>query len=306
MTTTNSLSARYFTVALLISLCGMAFLYLPAFESTRALLTGNWGLTPSTLFVGTAALVIGAYLLLLLRFQQLATQPLSTLIKQIETNRPATALTAKPKVMEVDRFRYLLETRSLMIEKLENRISDLEKDRVSVEEKLVSSRKEKEANLISIEERTRRVEELRSERAVLEERVRRLEANLNEERKANVHQEIEKRSDEIYSQMEKAVEASALKSIWLPQIVKDLNGPAAVIQKTIDDLQENWETASFARLKSDLSKLKEQGEALTNALDRITDKEVDRSGQAASTSNVTEFPKPSSDDERSSERVAES
>ena len=48
---------------------------------------------------------------------------------------------------------------------------------------------------------------------MLEERVIRLEANLDEERKANVHQEIEKRSDEIYSQMDKAVEASALKSI---------------------------------------------------------------------------------------------
>ena len=191
----------------------MAFLYLPAFESSRAVLIVNWGLTPSTLFVGTAALTFGIYLLLLLRFQQVATQPLTQLIKQVETNRLANAFSAKAKVMEVDRFRYLLENRSLMIEKLEDRIGELEKDQLSLNEKLATSRKEKESNLISIEERTRRVEELRSEKAVLEERVIRLEANLDEERKANVHQEIEKRSDEIYSQMEKAVEASALKSI---------------------------------------------------------------------------------------------
>ena len=57
--------------------------------------------------------------------------------------------------------------------------------------------------------------------------------------------------------MEKALEASTLKSIWLPWAAKALNGPAAIIHKTIADLQENWDTASFARLKSDLAELKE-------------------------------------------------
>ena len=306
MTTTSSLSARYFTVALIISLSGMAFLYLPSFESTRAFFAGNWGLTLSTLFVGTGALVVAAYLLLLLRFQQVATQSLISIIKQVETNRPATAFTAKPKVMEVDRFRYLLENLPLMIEKLEDLIDELEKHRASSEEKLVSFGKEKEANLISIEERTRRVEELRSERAVLEESVRRLEAKLDEERKANVHQEIEKRSDEIYNQMEKAVEASALKSIWLPKIAKDLNGPSAVIQKTIDDLQGNWDTTSFARLKSDVAELKEQGEILAGALNRLNNTDANPEQQTGYTSNLTEFPKPNCEDERSSARIAKS
>ena len=306
MTTTNSLAARYFAIALTASLLGMAFLYLPAFESSRAVLIDNWGLTPSTLFVGTAALIFGIYLLLLLRFQQVATQPLTQLIKQVETNRLANAFSAKAKVMEVDRFRYLLENRSLMVEKLEDRIGELEKDQLSLNEKLAASSKEKKSNLISIEERTRRVEELRSERAVLEERVIRLEAYLDEERKANVHQEIEKRSDEIYSQMEKAVEASALKSIWLPQVAKDLNGPAAIIHKTIADLQENWDTASFARLKSDLAELKEQGEILMNVLNRLAEKESESSNQASFSSNLAEFPKPESEETRSSKRIAES
>ena len=306
MTTTNSLAARYFAIALAASLLGMAFLNLPAFQSSRSMLIDSWGLTPSTLFVAIGALLIGIYLLLLLRFQQLATNPLSQLIKQVETNRLANAFSTKPKLMEVDRFRYLLEQRSLMVEKLEAQISELEKGQHSLEEKLAASRKEKESNLISIEERTRRVEELRSERAVLEERLVRLEASLEEERKANVHQEIEKRSDEIYNQMEKAVEASALKSIWMPQIVKDLNGPAAIIQKTIADLQENWDTASFARLKSDLGELKEQGEILASVLSRLTENGAGSPDLSISPSNLAEFPKPEDEDPRSSERVAES
>ena len=141
---------------------------------------------------------------------------------------------------------------------------------------------------------------------MLEERVIRLEANLDEERKANVHQEIEKRSDEIYSQMEKAVEASALKSIWLPHIAKDLNGPAAIIHKTIADLQENWDTASFARLKSDLAELQEQGEILMNVLNRLTEKEPETSKQAAFSSDLAEFSTPNSEETRSSEFIAES
>lgn len=127
MTTTNSLAARCFAIALTASLLGMALLYLPAFESNRTVLIDNWGLTPPTLFVSTAALIFGIYLLLLLRFQQIATQPLTQLIKQEETNRLANAFSAKAKVMEVDRFRYLLENRSLMIEKLEDRIGDIPK-----------------------------------------------------------------------------------------------------------------------------------------------------------------------------------
>ena len=306
MTTTNSLAARYFAIALTASLLVMAFLYLPAFEASRAVLIDNWGLPPSTLFVGTAALIFAIYLLILLRFHQIATQPLTQLIKQLETNRLTNAFSTKAKVMEVDRFRYLLENRSLMVEKLEDRIGELEKDQLSLNEKLAASSKEKKSNLISIEERTRRVEELRSERAVLEERVIRLEANLDEERKANVHQEIEKRSDEIYSQMEKAVEASALKSIWLPHIAKDLNGPAAIIHKTIADLQENWDTASFARLKSDLAELQEQGEILMNVLNRLTEKEPETSKQAAFSSDLAEFSTPDSEETRSSECIAES
>ena len=106
---------------------GMAFLYLSAFESSRAFLIDNYGLTPSTLFIGTAALIFGIYLLLLNRFQQMATNPLAQLIKQVETNPLSNAFSAKAKVMEVDRFRYLLENRSLMVEKLEDRIHDIPK-----------------------------------------------------------------------------------------------------------------------------------------------------------------------------------
>ena len=69
--------------------------------------------------------------------------------------------------------------------------------------------------------------------------------------------------------MEKALEASTLKSIWLPWAAKALNGPAAIIHKTIADLQENWYTDSFARSESDLAELKEQGEIMMKMLDRL-------------------------------------
>lgn len=72
-------------------------------------------------------LFFGIYLLLLNRFQQIATNPLAQLIKQVETNRLSNAFSAKATVMEVDRFHYLLENRSLMVEKLEDRIDDIPK-----------------------------------------------------------------------------------------------------------------------------------------------------------------------------------
>ena len=94
--------------------------------------------------------------------------------------------------------------------------------------------------------------------------------------------------------MEKALEASILKSIWLPEAAKALNGPAAIIHKTIADLQENWDTASFARLKSDLAELKEQGEIMMKVLDRLAEKASESSKQASFSSNFAEFPKPDS------------
>ena len=94
--------------------------------------------------------------------------------------------------------------------------------------------------------------------------------------------------------MEKALEASILKSIWLPEAAKALNGPAAIIHKTIADLQENWDTVSFARLKSDLAELKEQGEIMMKVLDRLAEKASESSKQASFSSNFAEFPKPDS------------
>ena len=52
--------------------------------------------------------------------------------------------------------------------------------------------------------------------------------------------------------MERAVEASAYKAFWFPQIFQDLNTPVSIVSTTLKNLDLNWESSFFNRLESDI------------------------------------------------------
>ena len=133
MTTTNSLSARYFATGLITSLTTIVYLCLPRLEENQASLASKLGITESALVLGV---LIAIFAILWLRFQQIAPQPLIALTKQAETNRLNSGYSPKSKLMGAKRFRYLLKSRALMIEKIEAELEELKESNVDYKTKL--------------------------------------------------------------------------------------------------------------------------------------------------------------------------
>ena len=133
MNTTNPLSARYFATGLITSLTTIVYLCLPRLEENQASLASKLGITESALVLGV---LIAIFAILWLRFQQIAPQPLIALTKQAETNRLNSGYSPKSKLMGAKRFRYLLKSRALMIEKIEAELEELKESNVDYKTKL--------------------------------------------------------------------------------------------------------------------------------------------------------------------------
>ncbi len=296
MTTTNSVFARSLVLCFLTAAFSLALLALPALESVRVALSERLNLTPAALFIVALFLQSAVFAFVYLRTQHLVSHPLTALIKQAETNRLNSAFSPKSKIMEVDRLKYLLENRVLVAEKMEEQIKNLEVRAEELEQSLSRATSERESGRLDLREKAKQIEELRLERVELQKVRADLESALEEGRKSQVRVEVEKRSDEIYAQMEKAVEATSYKSIWFPQLQRDLRAPAAIIQNTSRYLSENWDSSSFARLKSDIEILKEQSQSLIEQIDGLaqTDEKSfdDESTDPPEENTITEFLRP--------------
>jgi len=69
-----------------------------------------------------------------------------------------------------------------------------------------------------------------------------------------------KKNDEIYHQIRCTVEESACKAIGFPHIFQDINIPVSIINNKLENLDQNWESSSFTRLKYDIETLREQSD----------------------------------------------
>lgn len=157
MTTTNSLSARYFATGLITSLATIVYLCLPRLEENRASLVSKLGITESALVLGV---LIAIFAILWLRFQQIASQPLIALTKQAETNRLNSGYSPKSKLMEVNRFRYLLKSRALMTEKIEAELEELKVSNVDYKTKLDNTEQRGSLAKAEIAEKSKLIKEM--------------------------------------------------------------------------------------------------------------------------------------------------
>ena len=157
MTTTNSLTARYFATGLITSLTTIVYLCLPRLEENQASLASKLGITESALVLGV---LIAIFAILWLRFQQIAPQPLIALTKQAETNRLNSGYSPKSKLMEAKRFRYLLKIRALMIEKIEAELEELKESNVDYKTKLDTAEQKGSLTKAEIAEKSMLIKEM--------------------------------------------------------------------------------------------------------------------------------------------------
>ena len=89
------------------------------------------------------------------------------------------------------------------------------------------------------------------------------------------------------------VEEFAYKAIRSPQIFQNINMPVSIINNTLENLEQNWESNSFTRLKSDIETLREQSDHLLELLKQLAgDNPKTSENSYERTGLIAEFPKP--------------
>ena len=89
------------------------------------------------------------------------------------------------------------------------------------------------------------------------------------------------------------VEEFAHKAIRFPQIFQNINMPVSIINNTLENLEQNWESNSFTRLKSDIETLREQSDHLLELLKQLAgDNPKTSENSYERTDLIAEFPKP--------------
>ncbi len=67
-----------------------------------------------------------------------------------------------------------------------------------------------------------------------------LETALETERKTKVGREVKRRTEEIYSQVERAVSEASARAIWIPNLLNKIETPTTLINELTKRLQDNW------------------------------------------------------------------
>ena len=93
--------------------------------------------------------------------------------------------------------------------------------------------------------------------------------------------------------MGRTVEEPAYKAIRFPQIFQNINMPVSIINYTLENLDQNWESSSFARLKSDIETLREQSDHPLDLLQQLAGDNPKTSKDSDERTNViVEFTQP--------------
>lgn len=219
--------------------------------------------------------------------------PLESLAKKAENDRLGFSFQSKSKLAEEDRLQIALERLSLTIGELEQQSDHLDAKLEAAEQRqeetlsqLKHTEDEREANASIIKELQSDIEDLNTKND-------KLERYLDEERKAKVCREVEKRTEEIYEQMERAVEASALKAIWVPHFVHEVKSSARNIHRLSDRLVSKFEELSLARIHTKLEEILEHSENQLKELDRLSEAESPEAESPKKTISRKKTPAPS-------------
>lgn len=268
MTSIKSTLARNFAVMILLLLAVFALLYLPALAPFRSDVAVKCNLTELGLSSAVILVLAGIYLLMGWRLNGILSVPLVDLVKRAESNLLNVSVGPKPKLMEANRLAFVIEAKATRVREIENLLDDSEHGVENAEKKVV----ELESKIAGLEsasqESEKTIEDLRLQSWKLQELNKHLEKSVEEERQRKVGVEVEKRADEIYSQMERAVAASAMKSMWLPKILQEIKSPSSVIHSVVERLRNKWDDLSFSRIREDLLEVHRQSEKQMGAINK--------------------------------------
>ncbi|MBK1878923.1 hypothetical protein [Pelagicoccus mobilis] len=261
--------AQNFAVSAVSSAAILAFMNVPFLEGTR----NSLGASPALLWVLAATLIIAIQFFTFRRSLKLVASPLNRLMKEAEHGEQGFAFKTRAKTKEEDGIKHAIEAANLRARESGDQAEELEAELEKTSQTLADETT-KSATLQSrydeIESSTR---DIRVENETLKAAKTALELTLENERKSKVGAEVEKRTEEIYTQMERAVSAAAIKSVWIPSLVHELKTPITLINQLSSKLSTSWQERSLKEVGQEIEAIVAQSETQLSLLNEILERQ---------------------------------
>jgi len=241
----------------------------------RETIAGLGGLAAEALWIPSIVLVVAVNYTILKIFKRTISEPLLHIAQEIELNKPGSyAFKSTSRNEEEKALKHFVESQSLRSTEMETQIDDLENERDH-------AKKDLEVALEKAARATQELEETLVAKAEIRETAERLKAKntvfkqeLDTERANKVGNEVQKRADEIYHQMERAVEAAAYKKIWLPSILEEVKTPAKLISDIATRIERSWDDTPLNKLKIEVEEINRHCDEQLRLLKAISNREA--------------------------------
>ncbi|MBD5780581.1 hypothetical protein IEN85_13855 [Pelagicoccus sp. NFK12] len=253
---------------------GLVFMSLPALAATRESLTASLGLSGQlNLWVPVGSLIAACHgLAYFLSLKKIA-RPLQKLATNASHCEHGFAFKTRSNSAEEDTIKHAIEANNLKTREAIQQAEELQEEVRDLKSQLEAAQFKIQTISAENEEAVQAVSELRVERETLKATNTALETTLENERKTKIGVEVEKRAEEIYAQMERAISAASLKSLWLPSFVQELKEPAALINEISGGLRDNCNNTPISTIAAQIEQIHKQAEKQLATLQAILDRQ---------------------------------
>ena len=282
VTNTKAIIARHLTLNLTVQTCGALLLGIPSLDAYRLAFANTLGLDPQNLWLLIGACMLGITLFSIGRIGQLLGEPMRDISEQCKNNQPYNLQHDYSCVEEKLIRDYLVQLQA----RAQNASARLER----AESELLSTRKERDRAVVKKDETedllavyARIRQELSIDNATLRSEKESLAEALTAERRNKVGVEVEKRTEEIYEQVERAMNNAAIRSLWLPRFVNELRTPINIIHGLAHRMVKSWDQTTLEHLRQSAQEIHFQSEVQLERLRALPVQESDDESNSGET-----------------------
>lgn len=245
----------------ILLIAAAAFMTIPFFEGGRAAVANAIGLAPDLLWLPISGILALSLYLAYVWLNATIAKPLNALADHIrEGESSAYNLRARSRSKEEIAIKGYIDAH-------DQKVADVRDERDRFEKELKKTRNDCEAaqskndrQAGEIAELDRIQKKLRVESQSLSAANEVLETALETERKTKVGREVKRRTEEIYSQVERAVSEASARAIWIPNLLNKIETPTTLINELTKRLQDNWSDLPLSRIESEIAEIKKQSD----------------------------------------------
>ena len=271
MRTSRTLFLIYVSAFLAVNALFIALFALPNLAPARQALTDRFdlGSQEALLVVGwILSAVISGFILL--RLATALYRPFHRMAHFISKNQHTIALQLEDTFKEERVIKRFMDSQDMRVIDAESQMEEMENQTARKLEQLnasIEDAKEAEERMADMIEAQRK---LRLDNEILKAAKEASEYALDFERRSKVGAEVERRTEEIYLQMERAITNAAMRSLWQPSRLYELKIQTRIIEKTAERIQKYWKEISMGQLQEDLGEIRNQSQKQLNLIEALS------------------------------------